>query len=137
MKRVLNMMILAGVILFAYSCAETKDPTTMEMLPGKWEVAQYYVGGQKVGSTAVFQKFILERNNKFLLEDENSLVFVGDWSATDTELKLTATDGTEFVFIIEIAQYNKMQLVQKIKNVDTDLEIRYLLNKTNRGLDNY
>lgn len=130
-------MILAGVILLAYSCAETKEPTTMEKIPGNWDVASFYVNAQNSGAS-IFKRFILERDKTFVLEDQNGVFFRGTWTAEAKKLNLKASDATVFDFAIETAQYNKMQLVQKIKNAGTDLEITYLLNRNrNNSLDRY
>lgn len=123
-------MILAGVILLTYSCASPSDPTATEMAPGEWEVVEYYVNGQSDGSYSIWDRFILERDGTFVLEDQNELFFGGTWTITDTTLTLTADDGTTFTFAIVFMSYTKMQLVQTITNPNAgDIEIRYLMNR--------
>jgi hypothetical protein len=129
MKRIINNIFLAGVLLIAYSCAEPTNPTPTEMVPGNWEVVEFYVNGQTNGSN-IFRRFILERDNSFVLEDTNGILFAGDWNATADALTLNATDGTAFNFSIIFISYDKMQLVQTISSPTAgELEIRYLLDR--------
>ncbi|WP_425390845.1 hypothetical protein [Ekhidna sp.] len=130
MKRLYNILMLAGVVLLSYSCAETSAPTPTQMVPGDWEVAEVYVNGQTQGSVDLFDRFILERDGSFVLEDINGIFFAGTWTASDTQLTLNASDGTVFSFAIVFQSYSKMQLVQTISGGNAgDLEIRYLLNR--------
>lgn len=133
MKKIINSIILAGVLLLAYSCAEPTEPTPTEMAPGQWEVVEFYVNGQTDG-VSIFDRFFLERDGTFILEDENGIFFGGDWTADSSTLTLTASDGTTFTFSIIFMSYEKMQLVQTISNPTAgDLEIRYLLDREGDG----
>ena len=121
--------MLAGVVLLSYSCSETTEPTPTQMAPGEWDVAEVFVNGQTQAGLNIFNRFILERDGSFVLEDENGIFFAGTWTATSSQLILTASDGTVFDFTIVFMSYSKMQLLQTISNSATgDLEIRYLLN---------
>lgn len=129
MKRLFNILMLAGVVMFTYSCSETSAPTATQMLPGEWDVAETYVNGQTQGTVDLFTRFILERDGSFVLEDINGIFFAGNWTATNGQLTLNAADGTVFDFTIIFQSYTKMQLLQTISGSNTgDLEIRYLLN---------
>lgn len=129
MKRLYNILMLAGVVLLSYSCAETSAPTPTQMAPGEWEVAEVFVNGQTQAGVDLFTRFILERDGSFVLEDENGIFFAGNWTASASQLTLSAADGTVFDFTIIYQSYSKMQLLQTISNSSTgDLEIRYLLN---------
>lgn len=120
--------MLAGVVFLSYSCSETSAPTPTQMAPGEWEVAEVFVNGQTQGSTDLFTRFILERDGSFVLEDENGIFFAGTWTASTSQLTLSAADGTVFDFTIIYQSYTKMQLLQAISNAGATLEIRYLLN---------
>ncbi|MEP0986944.1 hypothetical protein [Ekhidna sp.] len=129
MKRLFNILMLAGVVMLTYSCSETSAPTATQMLPGEWDVAETYVNGQTQGTVDLFTRFILERDGSFVLEDINGIFFAGNWTATNDQLTLNAADGTVFNFTIIFQSYTKMQLLQTISGSNTgDLEIRYLLN---------
>lgn len=122
--------MLAGVVILSYSCATTTVPTNAEMAPGNWIVDEFYVNGQTNGSS-IFRRFILERDGSFVLEDDNGILFAGDWNATSSNLTLSASDGTVFDFAIVYMAFDKMQLVQTITGGSAgDLEIRYLLNRS-------
>lgn len=115
--------------MLSYSCAETSAPTSTQMAPGEWDVAEVFVNGQTQGGVNLFERFILERDGSFVLEDENGIFFAGTWTATESRLTLSASDGTVFDFAIIFMSYSKMQLVQTIAgSAAGDLEIRYLLN---------
>lgn len=117
--------------LFAISCAEPEQPTPTNMSYGNWRVVEYYVNGQAAGSGSyiVFDRFTLERDDSFVLEDDNGFVYVGDWVASGTSLTLTADDGTVFSFEIVYQTYDKLHLLQTITSPTIgDIQIRYLLN---------
>ena len=135
MNKILSYIFLAGMAIFAISCAEPADPTPTNMSYGDWRVDEYYVNNQSAGdyTYAAFTRFKLERDKSFVLEDENGFVYVGTWTAGDN-LTLTADDGTVFDFEIVFQNFNRMQLLQTIENPSAgSLSIRYLLN--NVGLD--
>ena len=118
--------------MIAVSCAEPEDFTAGNNKPyGSWAVAEFYVNGQTDGS-GLLSRFVLERDGNFILEDNNGVVFVGNWESTDTSLTLTESgDSTSQVFSYDIitATSNKMHLVQSIESLD--LEVRYLMNNGN------
>ncbi|WP_420318351.1 hypothetical protein [Ekhidna sp.] len=130
MKKLHNILMIAGVVLLSYSCSQTSAPTPTQMMPGDWDVREVYVNGQTQGSVDLFERFIIERDGSFVLEDINGIFFAGTWTATDAQLTMNASDGTVFNFAIVFQSYSKMQLVQNITGSNAgDLEIRYLLNR--------
>lgn len=121
-------MILAGMAIMAISCAEPADPTPTQMAFGNWTVDEYYVNGQEDGS-GILERFTLERDDSFLMEDNNGILFVGTWTATDTSLTLTDESGEVFEFTIVYQSYTKMQLLQEITSPSAGtIQIRYLMN---------
>ncbi len=118
------------MVLMSISCAEPEDYAAGSNKPyGDWTVVDYYVNGQVENST-LLNRFTLERDGNFILEDANGVLSVGTWGSTDTSLTLTsgAGDSTSEVreYQIITATSQKMHLVQDIEVLD--LEIRYLLN---------
>jgi len=114
----------------AISCVNPEDPTPANQLVGQWGVDEFFVDGQSDGS-GVIDRFTLERDNSFVLQDDNGLIFVGSWTSTDTSLTLTAEDGTIFSFEIVFLSYTKMQIVQNITNPTIGtISIRYLMNNS-------
>lgn len=133
--KALNYIILSGIVLLAFACAEPEEPTATNMAIGDWEVSEYYVNGQADGSS-VINRFTLERDGSFILEDNNGILFAGTWVATDTSLTLTDTsgDGQVFTFTIVFQSYTKMQLLQVISSPSAgDIEIRYLMDLDSNG----
>ena len=129
---ILIYTMIIGMAVFAVSCAEPEDPTPANQLIGRWEVEEFFVNGQTNGG-GVLERFFIERDNSFLLEDDNGLVFVGDWVATDDALTLTAEDGTVFSYEIVFISFTRLQLLQTISNPTIgNLSIRYLMNKNTR-----
>ena len=130
MKRIFNYVIIAGLALLAYACTSPENPTPTQMGPGNWTVDEFYVNGQSNGAS-IIQRMTLERDFSFILEDNNSIIFVGTWAtANNTSLTLTADDGTIFSFTIVFMTYDKMQVVQTISSPTAgDIEIRYLMNR--------
>ena len=130
MKAIFNYVLLLGIVLGAISCASPEDPTAADRLVGRWEVIEYYVDGQSQDNLLdAFDRFVLERDGSFLLEDENALVTVGTWDATDTSLTLSGSDGSSRQFTIEFISFEKMQIVQTISSPTIGtIELRYLMN---------
>ncbi|MEL6557304.1 MAG: hypothetical protein AAFQ94_03920 [Bacteroidota bacterium] len=130
MKRLFSYLLMMGMVLGAVSCVEPEDPTPANQLIGNWGVDEFFVNGQSDGS-GVIERFTLERDGSFVLEDDNNLIFVGTWTSTDTSLTLTAEDGTVFNFTIVFLSYTKMQIVQNITNPSIGtITIRYLMNNS-------
>ncbi len=136
MRKILSYIMITGMALYAISCAEPVEPTSTNMSYGDWVVTEYYVNGQAAGSggstssTLVFDRFTLERDDSFVLTDDNGFVYVGNWVATDTNLTLTAEDSTVFDFAIVFQSYEKLHLLQTISNPTAgDIQIRYLMNQ--------
>lgn len=123
--------MLAGVVLLSYSCSETSAPTPTQMAPGFWNVQRAYVDGQLSGTD--FDVFVLERNGRFALEDDNLLIFEGTYTASETALTLSSTEGTVFAFTIIYMDFNRMQLVRTITGQGGNAtEFRYFLNRSNQ-----
>lgn len=120
------------IILLAVACADPEQPTLSQQVIGEWVVDEYYVDGQSNG-TGIIERFFLERDGSFLLEDDNNIVIVGDWTSTDDSITLTGTDAatTTYEFSVVFIGPEKMQLLQTITNSTIGtIEIRYLLNRT-------
>lgn len=131
MKNLINILFI-GLMAFAISCASPENPTSTQTLTGEWYVEEYYVNGQSNGSS-IIERFFLERDGSFLLEDFNNVVVVGSWTSTESTLTLTSTDqdATVYQFNLVFVGPEKMQIVQNIENPSVgDLEIRYLMNRT-------
>ena len=121
--------MIFGMAIFAISCAEPEEPTPANQLVGSWDVAEFFVNGQANGS-GVLQRFFLERDDSFILEDSNGIVFVGTWSSTEDTLTLTADDGTIFSYAIVFLSFTRLQILQTINNPTIGtIDIRYLMNK--------
>ncbi len=132
MKRAFNyIMIIVGVAFLATSCVSPDDPTPTMMAPGEWEVDEFYVNGETQTSSDEIDRFTLERNGTFILEDANGLLFSGSWNASSSTLTLTAADGTVWSFQIIFMTYNKMQIVQTVTTGAGDITITYLMNRNN------
>ncbi|WP_421871459.1 hypothetical protein [Marinoscillum sp.] len=136
MRKILSYIMITGMAAFAISCAEPVEPTPTNMSYGDWVVTEYYVNGQAAGSGGstssplVFERFTLERDDSFVLTDDNGFVYVGDWVATDTNLTLTAEDGTIFDFEIVFQSYDKLHLLQTISSPTAgEIQVRYLMNQ--------
>lgn len=130
MNRLFNYILLAGFAVLAISCATPENPSPTTMSYGNWTVDEFYVDGQSDGS-GIISRFTLERDGSFVLEDNNSILFVGTWVATDSRLTLTESGdgGTVFDFEIVYQSFSKMQLLQTISSPTIgDIEIRYLMN---------
>lgn len=115
------------------SCATPELPSPTTMAYGNWTVDEFYVDGQSDGS-GIISRFTLERDDSFVLEDNNSILFVGTWTATEDRLTLTESGdgGTVFDFEIVYQSFSKMQLLQTISSPTVgDIEIRYLMNWQN------
>lgn len=121
--------------MFAISCASPEDPTPTTMAYGSWYVDEYYVNGQEEGTSAIMERFYLERDGSFLLEDQNGFLTVGTWAATETSLTLTGEgDSGVYEFGIVYQSRTKMQLIQSIASPTAGtIEIRYLMNYSNDG----
>ncbi|RJE74776.1 MULTISPECIES: hypothetical protein [Reichenbachiella] len=131
MKKAINYIIVLGMAALAFSCTDPEEFTAAKNKPyGDWEVQQYYVDGQNNGNS-ILERFTLERDGSFLLEDENGVLFYGTWESTDTSLTLTEAGESTQIFQFEIVFLGpeKMQLLQSIEGLD--LEIRYLMNWQN------
>lgn len=133
--KILNYIIIAGLSVLVFACAEPEQPSATHMAVGDWKVSEYYVNGQTDGS-AVINRFTLERDGTFILEDNNGIFFAGTWTATGTSLTLTDTsgDGQVFDFTIVFQSYTKMQLLQVISSPSAgNIEIRYLMDLYSSG----
>lgn len=129
MKKLFNYIIIAGLAISAFACADPKELTAVKSMPyGDWNVVEYYVNDQSQGSYIV-SRFILERDNSFLLEDLNGVLYVGTWSVSDDILTLVE-DGEDAVartYQIIFLSSTKMQLLQE-ETIAEGVEVRYLLN---------
>lgn len=134
MKNLLSYIIISGVVILAISCAEPENPSATNMSYGAWEVIEYYVDGIDAGGNSVIDRFHLERDGSFILEDENGVVNIGTWTADDSNLTLSGLDSTStgFDFSIVYQSYTKMHLLQNNTNPAVG-EIRYLLDKYSDG----
>jgi len=130
MKKLLNYIAIVGVVLFAYSCAEPTTPEPKDVSAGAWDVVDFFVNGQLDDNSNIWERFILERDGSFVLQDQNGIFFGGTWETTDDAINLSVDDGSSLSFAIVYQDYNKMQLVQTISNPTAgDIEIRYLMNR--------
>ncbi len=132
-KLIFIYTMIFGMAAFAISCAEPEEPTPANQLFGSWTVVDLFVNGQQ-NDGGTLDRFFLERDNTFLLEDDNDVLFVGTWTATADRLTLTAEDGTVFDFEIELLSFTRLQVEQTVNNPTTgNLSIRYLMNKDSRS----
>jgi len=133
MKRIFNLILIAGVTILSYSCATSENPTPSEMLPGSWDVAEVFADFQGEGVN-VYTQFILERDGSFVLvlEDVNELRR-GTWAVSGTSIVLDSDTGEQIVFSIVFQSFEKMQLDQTLALPSGDLLITYLLNKAGDG----
>jgi len=133
MKRIFNLILIAGVTMLSYSCATTENPTPSEMLPGSWNVVEVFADFQGEGVN-VYTQFILERDGSFVLvlEDVNELRR-GTWSANGNSITLNSDTGEQIVFSIVFQSFEKMQLDQTLALPSGNLLITYLLNKAGDG----
>lgn len=130
----LNKIILAGMVaLMAASCAEPEMATPSTLSYGDWDVVEFYVDGQSNGES-VIERFTLDRNDTFVLEDQNGILTSGTWTASETSLTLTGSNGTTFAFTVIYQSSQKMHLTQTISNPTVgSFTITYLVNKDNDG----
>ncbi|GAB3342454.1 hypothetical protein GCM10027429_32100 [Marivirga atlantica] len=132
MRKYFNYIIVLGIAVMAISCAEPENPTAARMAEGEWFTVETYVSGQ-VENSDLIERFILEQDGNFILEDGNGVLSVGTWSASDDMLTLSVADTTGGGAInLEIITmtYQKAHLVQNLSGgVLGDVEIRYLMNK--------
>ncbi|WP_258101442.1 hypothetical protein [Marinoscillum pacificum] len=134
MNKVLSYIFLAGMALFAISCAEPVAPNAGGVRAGDWIVQEYYVDGQLAagGGNDIIYRLTLELDDSFLLTDQNGVLTIGTWDATETTLTLTGEDGTVLDFAIVYNGYSKMHLLQTISGSTTGtIEIRYLMDWNN------
>ena len=135
MNKFINNLILAAFAIVVISCTEPTDPTPTNMSYGDWRVDEYYVNGQEEGSS-IIDRFTLERDGTFLLEDNNGILTIGTWTATETALTLSGQGegAASYNFTIVFQSYEKMHLLQNIQSPTAGtIEIRYLMNKTGDG----
>ena len=119
--------------LMAVSCAEPEPATPSSLAYGNWEVAEFYIDGQSNGSI-VIDRFTLDKNDTFVLEDSNGILTAGSWTITETALTLTGSNGTTFAFTIAFQLIDKMNLTQTITNPTVgSFTITYLVNKAGDG----
>ncbi|MFQ3213218.1 MAG: hypothetical protein ACJAT1_000473 [Marivirga sp.] len=129
MRKFINYIFVLGIALAAISCAEPEAPTAAQMAEGEWFVSENYVSGQT--NSALISRFILERDGNFVLEDVNSVLTTGTWTATDNSISLITADGT-IDFTIITMTYTKAHLIQSLSSpLIGDVEITYLMNKGN------
>ena len=132
MKKLFKHILIVGLAISAFACSDPIENTAVKSMPyGDWDVVEYYVDGQSQGSNIV-SRFILERDNSFLLEDLNGLVHTGVWNVSGDVLTLTqdAAEGEEALvrtYIIVFISSSKMQLLQE-ESIGSEAEVRYLLN---------
>ena len=126
-----NKRIYLAVIAFVIGgYSDPVNPSAEAMLPGDWYVTDYYVNGQKDANN-VFNRFTLERNKTFTLEDNNGILFAGQWKASNSVLTLTSEDETVFEYYIAFLSFQKMQLIQVISSPTAgEVEIRYFMNRS-------
>lgn len=123
----------------ASSCTEPADPTPTKMAYGDWAVQEVYVNGQaNPPNNTVISRFTLERDDSYVLVDNNGFISVGTWTATETNLTLSEADTTSggmvYDFSIIFQSYEKMHLVQTISNPTAgDIQIRYLMDRESDG----
>ncbi|HET8858940.1 lipocalin family protein [Marivirga sp.] len=128
MKRLLNYMMFIGIAIAAISCAEPEEPTASQQIVGTWVVSEYYVSGQS-GGTNIIEKLVIERDENFIMEDDNGVLTVGQWSADDAALTLTPTEGSAITLSIVTLTRDKGHFIQNLSSpVIGDVEIRYLMN---------
>jgi hypothetical protein len=132
MKRIINNLALSLVVLIAFSCSEATELSPADTVVGNWEVVEYYVNGQSQGEfNQIFDRFTLEKDGSFILEDQNGIVYAGTWTLGGAEgktLELAGDDGSTFQFETIFMSYTKMQVVQDVVSVEP-LQIRYLLDR--------
>jgi hypothetical protein len=130
----LNKIILAGMMaLLAVSCTEPELATPSTLSYGDWDVVEFYVDGQSNGAS-VIERFTLDRNDTFVLEDQNGILTSGTWTVSETALTLTGSNGSTFAFTIIFQSRDKMHLTQTISNPTVgSFIITYLVNKANDG----
>lgn len=132
MRKLINYIFVLGIAAIAISCAEPEDPTAARMAEGEWFAVETYVSGQ-VENSDLIERFILERDGNFVLQDGNGVLTTGTWSATNDILSLATADTTSTGSIdLEIVTmtYRKAHLVQNLSSpLIGDVEIRYLMNR--------
>lgn len=118
------------MVLLAVSCVDPELATPTTLAYGDWEVVQYYVNGQNNGVNAI-ERFTLEKNNNFVLEDQNGILISGTWSAMDNQLSLNGSDGNSFALAIVFQSTTKMHLTQEVSSSTVgSFIITYLFRKT-------
>lgn len=141
MKRYINRLSIIVVLAVMAGCAEPADPSAIGRTYGDWYVVEYYVNGQAAEEYSsdgfiAFDRFTLERDGSFILEDVNGFVYVGTWTATSETLTLVeeGEGGTTFDFSIVYQTFQKIHLTQVISSPTAgDIELRYLMNKLSDG----
>ncbi|MFY0651900.1 MAG: hypothetical protein JXQ96_07700 [Cyclobacteriaceae bacterium] len=130
----LNKIMIAGMMaILAVACASPEAATPGSMAYGDWEVVEFYVDGQSNGVTAI-DRFTLDRNDTFVLEDANGILTSGAWSATENSLTLSGSNGVTFAFAIVFQSRTKMHLTQTISNPTVgSFTITYLLDRYDDG----
>jgi hypothetical protein len=135
MKRLLNYIMFIGIATLAISCAEPEEPSVGNRVIGTWDVSEYFVSNQSGGSN-IIDRLIIERDGNFILEDDNGVLTVGTWSASDAALTLNPTEGEAITLEIVSLTFAKAHFIQNLSSpVIGDVQIRYLMN--NVGEVNY
>ncbi len=137
MKKIFNLILIAGVTIFSYSCASTEEPTSTEILIGSWIVDQVFADFQGDPGD-VYSRFILERDGSFVLvlsdQDELRRGRANSWTATATTLTLNAETGEQIVFDIVYQDFSKIQLDQTLTLPGGSVLVTYLLERgSNNG----
>lgn len=129
MKRIFNLILIAGVTIMSYSCATSEAPTPADRLIGSWIVASVFADFQGEDQD-VYSAFFLERDGSFtLVIEEREELVRGTWSATSNSITLvSAITGEQIVFDIFYQDYNKMQLDQRLALPSGELVVTYFLN---------
>ena len=133
MKRIFNLILIAGVTIFSYSCATTETPTPTQMLVGSWDVVDVFADFQGE-STDVYSTFVLERDGSFvlILADQDELRR-GTWTASGNTVTLNSDTGEQIIFTIIYQDFAKMQLDQSLTLPSGTLLITYLLDRSNNN----
>lgn len=132
MKSIYNFIVILGIAVMAISCAAPEDPTPGNQVIGDWSVEEYFVNGESENSAGAIDRMTLERDGSFIVVDDNGLITVGSYEATETSLVLTDDAGAvAYSFEVVFQTYEKMQLLQTITSPTVgDLVIRYLMNSS-------
>lgn len=130
MKRIFNLILIAGVTIMSYSCATPEVPSVVEMASGTWDVEDVFADFQGE-STDVYSKFILERGGTFtlVLRDQDELRR-GTWTSSGSSIVLDATTGEQIAFDIFYQDFDNMQLDQSLVLPSGTIMVTYMLQKT-------